>query len=69
MSGAMSRTVVSLCCAVVKEKGVHTEFVDQPEDDELRIYFQQDEATCHTSKAFLMTGLFRKPYGSQDLLI
>ena len=25
-SGAMSRTAVSLCCAVVKENGVHNEF-------------------------------------------
>ena len=46
-SGAMSRTVVSLCCAVVK---IFNEFVDQLDDDELRNgYFQQDGATCHTS--------------------
>ena len=46
----MSRTAVSLCCAVVKENGVHNEFVDQLDDDELRNgYFQQDGATCHTS--------------------
>jgi len=52
------------------------EFVDQLDDDELRNgYFQQDGATCHTSnesmteiESFLMTGLFRKPYGRQDLL-
>ena len=54
------------------------EFVDQLDDDELRNgYFQQDGATCHTSNEsmaeinsffFLMTGLFRKPYGRQDLL-
>ena len=50
MSGAMSRTAVSLCCAVVKENGAHNEFVDQLDDDELRNgYFQQDGATCHTS--------------------
>ena len=49
-SGAMSRTTVSLCCAVVKENGVHNEFVDLLDDDELRNgYFQQDGATCHTS--------------------
>ena len=49
-SGAMSPTAVSLCCAVVKENGVHNEFVDQLDDDELRNgYFQQDGATCHTS--------------------
>ena len=49
-SGAMSRTAVSLCCAVVKVNGVHNEFVDQLDDDELRNgYFQQDGATCHTS--------------------
>ena len=49
-SGAMSRTAVSLCCAVLKENGVHNEFVDQLDDDELRNgYFQQDGATCHTS--------------------
>ena len=46
-SGAMSRTAVSLCCAVVK---IFNEFVDQLEDEELRNgYFQQDGATCHTS--------------------
>ena len=46
----MSRTAVSLCCAVVKENGVHKEFVDQLDDDELRNgYFQQDGATCDTS--------------------
>ena len=46
----MSCTAVSLCCAVVKENGVHNEFVDQLDDDELRNgYFQQDGATCHTS--------------------
>ena len=46
----MSRTAVSLCCAVVKENGVHNEFVDQLEDNEFRNgYFQQDGATCHTS--------------------
>ena len=46
----MSRTAVSLCCAVVKENGVHNEFVDQLDNDELRNgYFQQDGATCHTS--------------------
>ena len=46
----MSRTAVSLCCAVVKENGVHNEFVDQLDDDELRnAYFQQDGVTCHTS--------------------
>ena len=49
----MSRAAVSLCCAVVKENGVHgvhNEFVDQLDDDELRNgYFQQDGATCHTS--------------------
>ena len=45
----MSRTAVSLCCAVVKENGVHNEFVDQLDDDELwNGYFQQDGATCHT---------------------
>ena len=49
-SGAVSRTAVSLCCVVVKENGVHNEFVDQLDDDELRNgYFQQDGATCHTS--------------------
>ena len=49
-SGAMSRTAVSLCCAVVKENGVHNLFVDQLDDDELRNgYFQQHGATCHTS--------------------
>ena len=49
-SGAMSRTAVSLCCAVVKENGVHNESVDKLDDDELRNgYFQQDGATCHTS--------------------
>ena len=49
-SGAMSRTAVSFCCAVVKENGVHNEFVDQLDDDELRNgYFQQDGATFHTS--------------------
>ena len=43
----MSRTAVSLCCAVVK---IFNEFVDQLDDDELRNgYFQQDGATCHTS--------------------
>ena len=43
----MSRTAVSLCCAVVK---IFKEFVDQLDDDELRNgYFQQDGATCHTS--------------------
>ena len=31
-SGAMSRTAVSLCCAVVK---IFNEFVDQLDDDEL----------------------------------
>ena len=46
----MSRTAVSLCCAVVKANGVHNEFVDQLDDDELRNgYFQQDGATRHTS--------------------
>ena len=46
----MSRTAVSLLCAVVKENGVHKDFVDQLDDDELRNgYFQQDGATCHTS--------------------
>ena len=46
----MSRTAVSLCCAVVKENGVNKEFLDQLDDDELRNgYFQQDGATCHTS--------------------
>ena len=46
----MSRTAVSLCCALVKENGVHNEFVDQLDDAELRNgYFQQDGATCHTS--------------------
>ena len=46
----MSRTAVSLCCAVVKENGVHNEFVDQLDVDELRNgYFQQDGDTCHTS--------------------
>ena len=46
----MSRTAVSLCCAGVKENGVHNEFVDQLDDDELRNgYFQRDGATCHTS--------------------
>ena len=46
----MSRTAVSLCCAVVKENGVHNELVDQLDDDELRnCYFQQDGATWHTS--------------------
>ena len=46
----MSRTAISLCCAVVKENGVHNEFVDQLDDDELRNdYLQQDGATCHTS--------------------
>ena len=46
----MSRTAVSLCCAIVKENGVHNEFVGQLDDDELRNgYFQQDGATCHTS--------------------
>ena len=49
-SGAMSRTAVSLCWAVVKENGVHNEFVDQFGDDELRNgYFQHDGATCRTS--------------------
>ena len=49
-SGAMSRTAMSLCLAVVKENGVRNEFVDQLDDDELRNgYFQQDGATCHTS--------------------
>ena len=49
-SGAMSHTAVSLCCAVVKENGVHNEFVDQLDDDELRNgCFQQDGTTCHTS--------------------
>ena len=48
--GAMSRTAVSMCCAVVKENGVHNESVDQLDDDELRKgYFQQDGTTCHTS--------------------
>ena len=43
----MSRTAVSLCCALVK---IFNEFVDQLDDDELRNgYFQQDGATCHTS--------------------
>ena len=46
----MSRTAVSLCCAVVKQNGVHNEFVDQLDDDELRNgYFQQDGAKCHAS--------------------
>ena len=46
----MSRTAVSLCCAVVKENGVHNEFVGQLDNDEPRNgYFQQDGATCHTS--------------------
>ena len=46
----MSHTAVSLCCAVVKENGVHNEFVDQLDNDELRNgYFQQDGATCHSS--------------------
>ena len=53
----MSRTAVSLCCAVVKETlntdrylKIFNEFVDQVDDDELRNgYFQQDGATCHTS--------------------
>ena len=46
----MSHTAVSLCCAVVKEKGVHNKFVDQLDDDELRNgYFQQNGATRHTS--------------------
>ena len=46
----MSRTAVPLCCAVVKENGVHNESVDQLDGDELRNgYFQQDGATCHTS--------------------
>ena len=53
----MSRTAVSLCCAVVKETlntarylKIFNEFVDQLDDDELRNdYFQQDGATCHTS--------------------
>ena len=45
----MSRTAVSLCCAVVKENGVHN-VMDQLDDDELRNgYFQQDGATCHNS--------------------
>ena len=36
--------------SVVKENGVHNEFVDQLDDDELwNGYFQQDGATCHTS--------------------
>ena len=49
-SVTMSRTAVSLCCAVVKENGVHNKFVNQLDDDELRNgYFQQDGATCHTS--------------------
>ena len=49
-SGAMSRTAMSLFCAVVKENGVHNEYVDQLDDDEFRNgYFQQDGATCHTS--------------------
>ena len=49
-SGAMSCTAVSLCCAAVKENGVHNEFVDQLDVDKLRnSYFQQDGATCHTS--------------------
>ena len=49
-SGAMSRTAVALYCAVVKENGVHNEFVDQLDDDELRNgCLQQGEATCHTS--------------------
>ena len=47
----MSRIAVSLCCAVVKKNGAHNEFVDQHDYDELRNgYFQQDGATCHTSK-------------------
>ena len=53
----MSRTAVSLCCAVVKETlntarylKIFNEFVDQLDDDELRNgYFQHDGATCHTS--------------------
>ena len=46
----MSSTAVSLCSALVKENGVHNEFVDQLDDDELRNgYFEQDGATCHTS--------------------
>ena len=50
VSGAMSRTAVLLCCAVVKENGVHNEFVDQLDDYEFRNgYFQQNGATCHTS--------------------
>ena len=72
----MSRTAVSLYCALVKENGVHNEFMDQLYDDELRNgYFQQDGATCHISndsmteiESFFMTELFRKPYGRQDLL-
>ena len=41
---------VSLCCAVVKENGVHNEFVEQLDDDELQNgCFQQDRATCHIS--------------------
>ena len=58
---------------------IFNEFVDQLDDEELRNgYFQQDGATCNTSnesmtawpksKAFLMTGLFGKPYGRQVLL-
>ena len=47
-SGAMSSTAVSLCCAVVKENGLHNEFGEQLDDDELRNgYFQQDVVTCH----------------------
>ena len=43
----MSRTAVSLCCAVLK---IFNESVDQLDDDELRNgYFQQDGTTCHTS--------------------
>ena len=52
-SGAMSRTVVPLCCAVVNTARylkIFNEFVDQLNDDELRNgYFQQDGATCYTS--------------------
>ena len=46
----MSPTDVSFCCAVVKKNGVHNEFVDQLDDDELQNgYFRQDGVTCHTS--------------------
>ena len=35
-SGAMSCTAMLLCCVAVKENGVHNEFGDQLDDDELR---------------------------------